>query len=165
MGFSQRKFVGFRNRCEFDKKRIVIASKRDFVVVGYDYEKRVYELLKSFVGFDEEIRFISFLEDNNPSFLFLIIYNKKEQCSHFKIYKLKKNKKYDHLQQKIEETKNFVTEKIIENINKGHFKKKRKKSYDNMELVPTKLVKLRDDNHLKVYSSNALRSNSNLTVS
>ena len=78
MGFSQRKFIGFRNRSEFDKKRIVIASKRDFVVVGYDYEKRVYELLRSFVNYDEEIRFISFLEDHIPSFLFLIIYNKKE---------------------------------------------------------------------------------------
>lgn len=142
MSFSQRKFIGFRNRCEFDKKRVVIASKRDFVVVGYDYEKRVYELLRSFVNYDEEIRFISFLEDHIPSFLFLIIYNKKEKCTHFKIYKLKKNAKYDHPQAKIEETKSLVAEKIIENINKGHFKKKRKKSYDNMELVPIKQLAL-----------------------
>jgi WD40 repeat protein len=78
MSFSQRRFLGFRNRYEFDKKRIIFASKRDFVVVGYDYEKRVYELLRSFVNYDEEIRFISFLEDNVPSYLFLICWNKKE---------------------------------------------------------------------------------------
>lgn len=39
---------------------------------------------------------------------------------------------------KIEETKMGMAEKIIENINKGNFKKKNKKSYDNVELVPIK---------------------------
>lgn len=57
---------------------MVLSSKRDFVVIGYDHEKRVYELLKSFVSFDEEIRFLSFLEDHTPSFLFIITYNKKD---------------------------------------------------------------------------------------
>lgn len=78
MSFSQRKFLGFRNRYEFDKKRIVMASKKSFVVVGYDYEKKVYELLRSNVSNDEEIRYIGFLEDHIPSYLFLIIYNTKE---------------------------------------------------------------------------------------
>jgi hypothetical protein len=39
--------MGFRNRYEFDKKRLVFSSKKDFVVVGYDYEKKAYELLRS----------------------------------------------------------------------------------------------------------------------
>ena len=91
MSFSQRKFLGFRNRFEFDKKRVIISSKREFVVIGYDYEKRVYELLRSFVSFDEEIKYISFLEDHIPSFIFLITYNKREEKSYIKIYKIKKN--------------------------------------------------------------------------
>lgn len=136
------------------------------MVIGYDYEKRVYELLRSMVTFDEEIRFISFLEDHIPSFIFLIIYNKKEQQTHFKIYKLKKNAKFDHPLHKIEETKSFVAEKIIENMNKGHFKKKRKKSYDNMELIPTKHMVIKSNNHLKpLFTTNPVRSNSNLSGS
>ncbi len=46
MSFSQRRFLGFRNRFEFDKKRVVFGAKKEFVVIGYDYEKRVYELLR-----------------------------------------------------------------------------------------------------------------------
>ena len=63
LSFSQRRFLGFRNRFEFDKKRLILASNRDFVVLGYDYERRPYELLRSFVSYEEEIRFISFIED------------------------------------------------------------------------------------------------------
>jgi WD40 repeat protein len=108
LSFSQRKFLGFRNRYEFDKKRVVFSSKRDFVVVGYDYEKKVYELLRSFVNPEEEIRFISFIEDHVPSFLLVITYNNRDLLTNFKILKLKKNGKYDHEDMKIEESKSFV---------------------------------------------------------
>ena len=86
--------MGFRNRYEFYKKRIVYASKRDFVVIGYDHDKKVYELLRDFVTFEEEIKFISFLEDHMPAFLFIITLNKKENITYFKILKLKKNSKF-----------------------------------------------------------------------
>jgi len=101
--------MGFRNRYEFDKKRVVFGSNREYVVVGYDYEKRVYELFRSFVSFDEEIRFISFLEDHVPSFLFIITWNKREQKTFIRILKLKKNEKFDD-NLKIEETKREVAE-------------------------------------------------------
>lgn len=45
-GFSQRRFVGFRNRYEFEKKRLVIANPHEFSVVGYDHRKHVFELLR-----------------------------------------------------------------------------------------------------------------------
>ena len=70
LSFSQRRFLGFRNRYEFDKKRIVFGSDSEYSVIGYDHEKRVYELLHQ--SSDEPIKFVSFLEDNTPSFLFLI---------------------------------------------------------------------------------------------
>lgn len=65
--------------------------------------------MRSFVSFDEEIRFISFLEDQIPSFVFMITYNKREEKSYIKIYKIRKNKKFDN-GFKIEETKNFVAQ-------------------------------------------------------
>ena len=70
-----------------------MGSKREFAIVGYDNEGKVYELYRSVVSFEEEIRHISFLEDNIPSFLFLITYNTREQKTYFKILKLVKNKK------------------------------------------------------------------------
>ena len=97
LSFSQRRFVGFRNKTEFDKKRVLFSSKQEFVIIGYDYEKRVYELLRSSVSLEEEIKFISFLEDHNPSFVFVITYNSREIKSYIKILKLKKNKKHDNL--------------------------------------------------------------------
>lgn len=94
MSFSQRKVQGFRNKYEFDKKRVILASNKEFAVVGYDHEKRVYELYRSVVNFEEEIRFISFLEDNIPSFIFMITYNTRENKTYFRILKLKKNKNF-----------------------------------------------------------------------
>ena len=36
LSYSQRKFMGFRNRFEFDKKRLLMASDKEFCVSGYD---------------------------------------------------------------------------------------------------------------------------------
>ena len=38
MDFSQRKKAGFRNRFEFDKKRIFVADDRNIKVLGYSSE-------------------------------------------------------------------------------------------------------------------------------
>ncbi len=80
-----------------------------------------------------------------PTFLFLIIYNKSECKSYIKILKMKKNKNFDDAL-RIEETKKDVADQIIQNINKGNFKKKRKKSYDNMELIPNKKITINNTN-------------------
>lgn len=150
MSYSQRRFLGFRNRFEFDKKRLIFGSKKEFSVIGYDYEKRVYELLRQSVSFDEEICFLSFLEDHIPTFLFVILYSKREGRSSIKILKMKKNKKFDD-NLRIEETKKEVADQIIQNINKGNFKKKRKKSYDNMELIPNKKLAISTNYEQNVY--------------
>jgi hypothetical protein len=42
--FSQRRFLGFRNRFEFDKKRILLASNSMLTVMGYDQMERPFEL-------------------------------------------------------------------------------------------------------------------------
>ena len=46
LAFSQRKYLGFRGRYEFDKKRILAAGKDQFSIFGYDHRKNVYELLR-----------------------------------------------------------------------------------------------------------------------
>jgi len=54
----------------------------------------VYELFRQTVGFDEQIRFISFLDDNLPSFIFIITFDSREKKTQFKILKLFKNKDF-----------------------------------------------------------------------
>ncbi len=113
----------------------MLGSKKEYALIGYDCEERVYELLRANVGDHEEIRFLSFLEDHIPSYLFLVTYNRKEKQSIFRILKLKKNKQtYETF--KIEESRNTITENILQNINKGNFRRTRKKSIDNLELLP-----------------------------
>jgi hypothetical protein len=63
-------------------------------VIGYDFEKRVYELIRQNIGEGEEIRYISFLEDLNPTFIFLVTFDKNIKKSFIKILKLKKNKEF-----------------------------------------------------------------------
>ena len=61
-------------------------------MIGYDFEKRVYELLRGKPASpEEEIRFVSFLDDHNPAFIFIVTYDVKEQKSSIKILKIKKN--------------------------------------------------------------------------
>lgn len=36
VSFSQRRFIGFRKRYEFDKKRLLLASNDELTIVGYD---------------------------------------------------------------------------------------------------------------------------------
>ncbi len=78
MSFAQRKYLGFRNRYEFDKKRFVFASKQEFAIKGFDHGKKVYDLIRAKIKPDEEIRFMSFIEDYIHKFLFLITHNQKE---------------------------------------------------------------------------------------
>ena len=46
VSFSQRRFLGFRNRFEFDKKRILICSDNKLSIVAYDQLERPYELYR-----------------------------------------------------------------------------------------------------------------------
>ena len=77
MSFSQRRYNGFRGQVEFDKKRIVVSSKQEFSIFGYEnFMSDVnYELLHVSVAPHEEIQFIDFIEDIVPKYLFMIINN------------------------------------------------------------------------------------------
>jgi len=46
LSFSQRRFLGFRNRYEFDKRRILAASLHDMTVLGLDINDSPYLLYK-----------------------------------------------------------------------------------------------------------------------
>ena len=46
MSFSQRKFIGFRQRYEFDQKRILLASQRRITLLGYHPQsEKPFEIL------------------------------------------------------------------------------------------------------------------------
>ena len=66
MSFSQRKFVGFRNQYEFDRKRLIIASISAFCIIGYDLDEKPKELINTRVNDNEFIRHIGFIDDERP---------------------------------------------------------------------------------------------------
>ena len=45
-GFAQRRFIGFRNRYEFEKKRLFVANQHGYSIVGYDHRMHVFELMR-----------------------------------------------------------------------------------------------------------------------
>lgn len=100
--------MGYRNRAEFDKKRLIISSKKDFVIYGYDYEKKAYKLLGESVGKQEEIIYTGFIEDKNPSFFLQITYDSGKRQTSLKILKIKKNLNFNSVQCRFEETKDIM---------------------------------------------------------
>ena len=89
MSASQRRYHGFRNHVEFDKKRILLSSTNQFSIHGYEnYMSDVsYELLHHQLSSDEEIKYIDFIEDIVPKYLFMIVNNtvKKESYLYIKL--------------------------------------------------------------------------------
>ncbi len=112
--------------------------------MGYDNNDNVYQLYRGTVESAEEIKFISFLEDNNPSFLFVVSFNRIDKHTAFKILRLRKNVEGDkeNISKELPSDRETVNakleEKILDNIKKGHFEYKRQKSIDNIECVPKK---------------------------
>ena len=66
MSFSQRKFIGFRNQYEFDRKRLLIASTSGFCIVGYDIDEKPQALINTSVSDNETIEYIGFIDDERP---------------------------------------------------------------------------------------------------
>lgn len=142
---------------------MVLGSRSEFSVIGFDHEKRVYELYsESFAERpDEEIRHVSFLEDNIPAFLFLVIYNRTTNKSHIKILKMRKNAEFEKALKikedgefNLELTKSVVNKEIKDNYEQGVFKERRKRSFDNVELIPNKpIIKKRNPEHEKALTS------------
>lgn len=67
--------MGFRNKFEYDRKRILIASKSAFAIIAYDLEDEPHELINMSVDEEEEIKLITFLDDENPTNILLITYD------------------------------------------------------------------------------------------
>ena len=78
--FGQRRFKGFRESYQFDKKRILVVTKRSYSVFEFEPVKRaLYNKLVE-EQFDEnyEIVYADFLEDLNPKYVLLVINNIRE---------------------------------------------------------------------------------------
>lgn len=141
-GFAQRRFVGFRNRYEFEKKRLAVSNLHEYSIVGYDHRKHVFELLRQEVEDREsqEIRFMSFLEDSQPQYLLLLVADKKTQKTLMLIKQIKKDEQVrDESQQvysAIETDNHQLTDMIKENWKQGNLQKSRKKAMDNYALLP-----------------------------
>jgi len=75
LSFSQRKYIGFRNQYEFDRKRLLVASDKGFAIIGYDIDEEPVELVNTQVERNEVIKSIGFVDDQRPTYLFLSTYN------------------------------------------------------------------------------------------
>ena len=66
MSFSQRKFFGFKNRIEFDQKRILLAAGNRITILGlHPQSERPFEILSSEVpGLGQEN---IYLDESDPS--------------------------------------------------------------------------------------------------
>lgn len=126
--------------------------------MGYNQNQNVYELLRETVGENEEIRFISFLQDNLPGYLFIIIYDKEKNQTYLNVNQVKKNNELLLDAQLQEDNDGFfdeqeinkvltkdiygaieydnrkVNEKIVNGMHQGLFKAKRYRPIDNYEL-------------------------------
>ena len=89
ISFSQRKFLGFRNRFEFDRKRVLIASKSSFSIISYDMNDQPHELMNMAMDEEEEIQLITFLDDENPANILLMTYDYSPQRTISRILKVK----------------------------------------------------------------------------
>ena len=89
LSFSQRKFLGFRNKFEFDRKRVLLASKSSFAVIGYDINDQPHQLMNMVMDEEEEIQLITFIDDENPANILLVTYDFSEECTISRILKLR----------------------------------------------------------------------------
>ncbi|CDW85419.1 UNKNOWN [Stylonychia lemnae] len=93
LGFSQRRKIGFRNKYEFDKKRILVADSQRVKVIGFDQQSQMpydiaeYEIYK----IDEQIQYATFFDDFNPKLILIVTYNRQKDRTYFKALKLAKN--------------------------------------------------------------------------
>jgi len=96
MSFSQRRYHGFRNHVEFDKKRILLSSINEFSIHGYENctSDVSYELLHQQLSSDEEIKYADFIEDIVPKYLFMIVNNTTKRESYLYIKLICKNKQF-----------------------------------------------------------------------
>ena len=96
MAFSQRKYHGFRNHVEFDKKRIVVSGTNEFSIYGYtnSTSETSYKLLHQQLGPGDEIKYADFIEDVVPKYLFMIINNTTRKESYLYIKLICKNKEF-----------------------------------------------------------------------
>ena len=122
LSFSQRRFLGFRNRAEYDRKRLLVASNEHFMIMGYDHDEIPFEILRGSVPEGERIVFVSFLEEHNPNFVILISNTTEtdDNIHMFRIYKIKKNPEFqgDPVAYK-QEDKNAMKESVKRDIRNG----------------------------------------------
>jgi hypothetical protein len=75
LSFAQRKFIGYRQEVEFDRKRILVGSKKKFKIFGFDINEKAQEMLYATVPEAEEIIYLDFADDCVPCLLILVTYD------------------------------------------------------------------------------------------
>lgn len=79
---------------------MLIASKSSFAILAYDLNDEPHELLSMVIDEEEEIKMITFLDDENPSYILLITYDHQEQLTISRILNIKQEQVALFLQMK-----------------------------------------------------------------
>lgn len=90
--------MGFRGGLEFDKKRILLASKEEIAIFGYDQLERPFEILneplEQFIDEtyqDSEVILVGFIEEFSSKYIILVGSSKKQRATEFLLFKLSMN--------------------------------------------------------------------------
>ena len=81
MGFSQRRLIGYRNKYEFDQKRILLSSLSEVKIVGYSNNHETIQEVAVFKldeGLDQEIKFCQFADEFQPDLVLMITYSPRK---------------------------------------------------------------------------------------
>lgn len=143
LNFSQRRYEGFRGKVEFDKKRLVMSSKNKYSVYSYENYMcdKAYLLLEEELAEHDEIVYLNFLEDIVPKFIILIVNDTSAKKSRIMVQQIVKTPEFfrdANLEEPSNETMppvNDVRQQLNDKVNKGHLKKQRRRSDENIQLI------------------------------
>ena len=92
LSFSQRKYIGYRNQYQYDRKRLLIASESAFCIIAYDIDENPTELINTSVSENEVIKHIGFIDDERPQFVLLVTKSKSKPKMIIRLLNIKKEK-------------------------------------------------------------------------
>ena len=105
MKFSQRRFRGFRESLQFDKKRILVAGKNSYSVHEFDSVKRELstKLVEERLNAGFELVYADFLEDMVPKYVMLVINDTKARKSYLPVKTIMKSEIYQESIRKLQD--------------------------------------------------------------
>eukprot|EP00347_Sterkiella_histriomuscorum_P022530 403338142 len=150
LSFSQKRKIGFRNKYEFEKKRVLIADDRKLQIFQYDKQSQHPHIKAQFdVGSDDKkIVFASFFEDSDPKLILIVLYNQDKNQTTFLMLSTIKMRNLDAIAE-VDEVQAYINKDLIreikENLSNNLKDSNQQYSYENLR------VKLKNNDMLHIH--------------